>query len=153
MTPVEFRILTPDDAAVYWNFRLEALEREPEAFNSSPDDHRKLSKDNIRSRLAVDLAEHFVVSAFDDGKLVGTAGFVRQPGVKERHKGRIWGVYLKAEMRGKGIGRSMMKGLLERAAAIEGLEQILLSVTTTQPLPSRCIVRWGSSHSAVRPRR
>jgi len=98
----------------------------------SPEDHRRLSQDDIRSRLAVDLAEHFIVGAFDDGKLVGTAGFVRQPGVKERHKGRIWGVYLKAERRGKGIGLSMMKLLLNRAADIEGLEQILLSVTTTQ---------------------
>jgi len=132
MTPVEFRILTPDDAAGYWNFRLESLEREPEAFGSSPEDHRKLSEDAIRSRLAVDLAEHFIVGALVDGKLVGTAGFVRQANVKERHKGRIWGVYLKAEMRGKGIGRSMMKLLLDRAADIEGLEQILLSVTGTQ---------------------
>lgn len=132
MTSIKIRILTPDDAAAYWNFRLESLEREPAAFSSSPEDHRKLSEDEIRSRLAVDPAEHFIVGAFVDGKLVGTAGFVRQPGVKERHKGRIWGVYLKAEMRGRGIGRSMMKGLLERAAKIDGLEQILLSVTTTQ---------------------
>ena len=41
-------------------------------------------------------------------------------------------MYLKAEMRGKGIGRSMMKALLQRADQIDGLEQILLSVTTTQ---------------------
>ena len=64
--------------------------------------------------------------------LLGTAGFVRETQPKSRHKGRIWGVYLRAEMRGKGIGRSMMKALLERAGKIDGLEQIVLSATTTQ---------------------
>jgi ribosomal protein S18 acetylase RimI-like enzyme len=60
------------------------------------------------------------------------AGFVRELGLKERHKGRVWGVYLTARMRGQGIGRNMLSTLLQRAAAIEGLEQILISVATVQ---------------------
>ena len=132
MTSVEIRILTPDDAAAYRAIRLEMLEREPEAFSSSPDDHNKLSEEEIRRRLAVDLAEHFVVGAFVDGQLVGAAGFVRESQLKSRHKGRIWGVYLRAEMRGQGIGRGMLQSLLDRAVKIDGLEQILINVTTAQ---------------------
>ena len=132
MTSVAIRILTPDDAAAYRVIRLEMLEHEPEAFSSSPEDHSKLSEEEIRRRLAVDLAEHFVVGAFVDGQLVGAAGFVRESQLKSRHKGRIWGVYLRAEMRGQGIGRGMLQSLLDRAVKIDGLEQILINVTTAQ---------------------
>jgi ribosomal protein S18 acetylase RimI-like enzyme len=41
-------------------------------------------------------------------------------------------VYVTASKRGQGLARRMMKALLERASAIAGLEQVLLSVTTTQ---------------------
>jgi len=34
----EIRLLTGDDANEFWDFRLEALEREAEAFSSSAED-------------------------------------------------------------------------------------------------------------------
>jgi ribosomal protein S18 acetylase RimI-like enzyme len=64
------------------------------------------------------------------------AGFVRERGLKERHKGSIWGVYLNASARGKGIGRKLLETLLERTVKCEGLEQIVLSVATTQAAAS-----------------
>lgn len=132
MTSVDYRILTPDDGAAWRNIRLEALENDPEAFGASVEAHHKLTDDEIRSRLAVDMAERFVIGAFADGELVGTAGFVREPGLKERHKGRVWGVYLRAGHRGSGVGRRMMTLLLEDARRIDGLEQINISVAATQ---------------------
>jgi len=64
------------------------------------------------------------------------AGFVRETGWKERHKGRVWGVYLAARMRGQGIGRNMLNALLQRAAALDDLKQILISVATVQTAAS-----------------
>jgi len=89
------------------------------------------------ARLVFDPANSFVVGAFVDGQLIGTAAFYRERGLKERHKGRIWGVYVTLGMRGKGIGRRNLKVLLERAAAIEGIEQILLSVNPAQPAATK----------------
>ena len=53
---------------------------------------------------------------------------VGNPVQKTVTKGRVWGVYVTASNRGQGLSRNMMKLLLERAAASDGLEQVLLSV-------------------------
>ncbi len=126
------RILDADDALAWSELRLEALEREPDAFGSSVEDHLKLSEEVIRSRLAADLQNKFVVGAFVDGRLVGTAGLVRDQGLKDHHKAWVWGVYLNVSWRHRGMGRSLMESLLEHAARIEGLEQITLRVAATQ---------------------
>ena len=107
-------------------------ETEPDAFGASADEHRATSIDDVATRLASDMANNFVLGAFVDGALVGTAGFYRSKNVKERHKGHVWGVYVTAAMCGNGIGRSIMRAVLERAACVEGIEQIVLLVATTQ---------------------
>ncbi|MFZ0199410.1 MAG: GNAT family N-acetyltransferase [Candidatus Sulfotelmatobacter sp.] len=129
---MEIRFLNAEDAPAYWDIRLEALRCEPEAFGSSAEEHRALPVAEIAARISGDPLNTFVVGAFVGGKLVGTAGFFRNKGLKERHKGRVWGVYVTREARGKGAGREMMRMLLERAAQVEGIEQIMLSVVTTQ---------------------
>lgn len=135
---MEIRLLTVDDANEYWKLRLEALEGDPEAFSSSAEEHRALSPDEVKRRLQGDgRADFFVVGAFEPStsktdRLVGTAGFFREKGPKVRHKGHIWGVYVTPAHRGTGIGRKIMEFALERGAAIEGVEQILISVSSTQ---------------------
>jgi RimJ/RimL family protein N-acetyltransferase len=125
-------VLTPDDAEVLRNIRLEALESEPKGLGSSAAKHRSIPIEEFRSRLTADPAEYFFVRAFADGKLAGMSGFIREAGEKERHKGTVVGVYLNKGLRGKGIGREMLQSLLNRAAKIEGLEQIVLKVSPTQ---------------------
>jgi RimJ/RimL family protein N-acetyltransferase len=129
---VAVRFLTSNDATAYWTLRLEALEREPEAFGSSPEEHRALSREEVARRLGSHDEDNFVVGAFDGDRLVGTAGFYRDQHLKQRHRGHVWGVYVAQEERGRKVGRDIMKAVLERAEKIEGIEQILLSVSTTQ---------------------
>jgi ribosomal protein S18 acetylase RimI-like enzyme len=129
---VEIRVVTADDAAAYSMCRRQALERDPEAFSSSVEEHLKLSEEEIQRRLSGDPVNNFVFGVFANGKLMGTAGFVRERGPKLRHKGWIWGVYLDGELRGRGIGSKLLRCVVERAGRLEGLEQITLSVATTQ---------------------
>jgi ribosomal protein S18 acetylase RimI-like enzyme len=129
---MEIRLLTGDDANEYWRLRLEALEGDPEAFSSSPEEHKVLSADEVKRRLGAGGGGFLVAGAFENGQLIGTAGFYREKGPKVRHKGRIWGVYVTPKQRGAGFGRKIMELALERGQAIEGIEQVLLSVAATQ---------------------
>jgi ribosomal protein S18 acetylase RimI-like enzyme len=52
--------------------------------------------------------------------------------LKQQHKGRIFGVYVAAAARGKGMGRALVMALVERARQDPSLEQILLAVATCQ---------------------
>ena len=98
---IDLRFLAASDVDAYRNIRLEALESEPGAFGSSPEEHHGLSREEIAERISFDPSEKFVVGAFVGDRLVGTAGFFRHKGLKERHKGHIWGVYVAREARGK----------------------------------------------------
>ena len=129
---LQIRFLVPDDAGEWLRLRLESLQNDSEAFSSSPQDSQSLSAEDVRKRLSSDQGEFFIVGAFDDRQLLGMCGFHREPGVKSRHKARVWGVYTSPGRRGQGLGRTLLQTLLARAAEIDGVEQMLISVTSTQ---------------------
>jgi len=149
---MDVRVLNPADASELWRLRQEALESEPDAFSSSAEEHRKLSVDVFSRRLGSEQEDSFVVGAFSGLGLTGMAGFYREEGPKTRHKGRVWGVYVTLPARGQGLGRALMRALIERARGMEGIEQIGLSVTTTQAAAARLYRSMGFASYAREPR-
>ena len=128
---MEIRFLTADDAAEWLRLRVEALERDPEAFGASLEEYQSLDIEEVKRRLWSS-ADAFVAGAFENGQMLGMGGFFREKGPKTRHKGCIWGVYVTPVARGKRLGRRMMEMLLERGRGVQGVKQILISVAITQ---------------------
>ena len=130
---IEIRRLTDNDAQDFYLLRLEALEREPGAFSSSPEDHRTITLETIAKRLGLAAGDrNFVLGAIVSNRVVGMAGFYQEEGAKNRHKGRVWGVYVNQEWRGKGIARVLLSEIIARARAKPEVERLLLAVADGQ---------------------
>lgn len=146
------RPLTRDDAESFSDLRREALQSEPTAFTESLAELRAKSREAIAANLGSGQEENFVVGAFEEPGLVGMAGFFRLPEEKARHRGCIWGVYIKPEFRGKGLAQSLLRTILDRSRLQPGLEQIILAVSTSRPAAGKLYLSLGFKPYSVEPR-
>lgn len=126
---MQIRRLNEDDAAEYRELRLRALREHPEAFRSSYQEEALKSADWSARRLRD--TDGFFLGAFDDdGALIGAVGLELESRQKLRHQGKVIGMYVKRERTGRGVGRTLLAACIEGARRIDGLESLLLTVTS-----------------------
>ncbi|MGO8948765.1 MAG: N-acetyltransferase family protein [Ktedonobacterales bacterium] len=134
------RPLAEEDTDALFNLRLRALEESPEAFGSTYEETVRSGKQSIRERLLRPHDQTFFLGAFpaeaadessEAGNLVGMVAFFREGGLKSEHKGYIISMYVSSERRGQGIGKALVSEAISQARKLPGLEQLLLSVVTT----------------------
>ena len=113
--PITIRPLTRDDAPAWGVLRLEALTNHPEAFGSSHEEFILLDAEAVAARIPTPGGDDVLFGVFAGSELCGCAGFARQQYLKGRHKGMMWGVYLRPRLRGTGAGDALVSRVIEQA--------------------------------------
>ena len=126
---IYIRKLTVEDGEELWTLRLRALTDNPEAFASTYEETLRRGKEQFIHRL-LPKEDAFYLGAFEPD-LVGMVYFRRDEGIKYQHKGYILSMYVRPESRGFGIGKALLQEVIIQAKRLSGLEQLLLSVVTT----------------------
>ena len=149
---MEIRILGESDVSDYWHLRLEGLQTAPLAFGKSAEEHQATSVEEWAGRFRQTRPDYFNLGALDGGKLVGIITFMRATGLKEQHKGNIYGFYVTASHRRKGVGHALVSALLERVRENASVEQILLAVGSHQKAARALYCKFGFASFGEEPR-
>ena len=105
------RPLGQEDWKVWKELRLEALYTVPEAFGSSFKEESMWSDEKFKEALI----RNAILGVFIDEKLIGSICFSILDSLKKRHIGVIWGMYVRSDHRGKGVAKSLLKGVINHA--------------------------------------
>lgn len=145
-----------DELERFWALRLRALRDAPEAFGGSYETDSQASMTELiekqRNRMS---SESVVFMATVDGEFVGSCGLRREPGLKLQHKAWIWGMFVDPSQRGKRIGHALIKQAINYTELMPGVEQLLLSVVSTN-IPARNLYQsmgfeiWGTEKRALK---
>jgi ribosomal protein S18 acetylase RimI-like enzyme len=146
MMEIEIRCLAPADAAAFRALRIEGFAAHPLEFRYSPGDEEALALADAERRLA----ESFVAGAFAAGELVGIGGWTRFAGEKLRHKGLLWGMYLRPSARGSGAASAIVRAI--EADARREVELLLLTVAAPNERARRLYERHGFVAYGTEPR-
>jgi ribosomal protein S18 acetylase RimI-like enzyme len=134
---LEIRVLSQEDAEAFRTLRLAALKECPTAFTADYETNLRLPLSHFAAQIQSS-PDKFMVGAFRDPALVGMGGFYRSEGLKLRHKGNIWSMYVAPNLRGSGTGRKVLQEIIARARALEGIRQVHLSVIADN-MPARTL--------------
>ena len=145
----EIRVLTQSDLDAFWKLRLRALQEEPESFEDAYEESVNIPQSEIARRLHSS-DDSFILGAFAPG-LIGMVGYYRRTGIKVRHKGLIWGMYVTKEARGKKLGKALMAAVITQTANISSLEQLHLAVSTHNTTARNLYLSLGFTSYGIEP--
>lgn len=130
---VRIRRLLAEDAALWRDLRLEALAKHPEAYGSTHDDWAGRPLSDFADRLE----RACIVGAFKGETLVGCMALDTA-----QERGEITAVYVRQDLRGRGVARAMLK-TQQRRAQQRGVSQLYLTVAETNRPALRFYERAG----------
>lgn len=132
-------LLTAADYDQFYTLRLTALETSPGAYATDAQAWRDAPRETIERLLSRSETEDGVLllGAWADDQLVGMLGMNCDLRPTVAHKGTLWGFYMLADYRRRGIGRALVEEMIIRAAKIGGMRQL------------RAVVNVGLSQEAL----
>ncbi len=145
-TAVSLRRLTAADAAAYRDIRLESLHEHPDAFSASFEIEARHPPGWFADRLE----NGFVVGGEGGGSLLGIAGYFAPDAPKLRHKGVLWGMYVRPAARGSGLGLALVRAIVDHARG--RCEELTLGVATHNAAALRLYAAAGFAAASLQPR-
>ena len=143
---INSRLLTPEDWQAWKAIRLEAIKTVPEAFKMSYEEEKEFSDETFRKGLA----ENDIFGAFDNNKLVGTAGFYIYKNLKMQHRGGMFGMYVEPLYRQRGVASMLIQKLIDHAS--HKVIQLHCSVATENIIATELYKKNGFSIYGTEPR-
>ncbi len=126
------RPLHPGDGASFRDLRLEALRLHPDAFGSSFEEEAAQTEAEFAARIPREPPDIIFGAYRQDGSdspaLIGMAGLYVVRKLKARHKGVLWGMYVRRAGRGQGIGAALLTRVLDHARQVARVEIVQLAV-------------------------
>ena len=141
----------PEDVAAYRELRLRGLKEHPDAFTSGHDEEAAKPPSVTEARLAPEAGGR-MWGAFVEGTLVGAIGLLREPRVKIRHRGEVFGMYVVRERAAQGVGAALLSHLIGEARREPGLTQLVLTVTETNVAARTLYKKFGFRSFGIEPR-
>jgi len=131
MDQITYRSLCDTDARSVRNLRLSVLRSDPGTFSITFDQENAVPIEQVEGMLrsCVEGEDCAAWGAFHGG-LVGMVGVNRMPGQLQRHKARIWGMYVMRTHRRRGVGQALLVHALDFAKSIKEVEKICIEVTS-----------------------
>lgn len=145
----DIRRLTAGDAAAFHALRQEAMTTDPDSLATTLAEERAKTLEQV----AAALTGNVVFGAFLEGDLVGMAGFGRLKPARERHKGLVWSMYVRAAGRGRGLGDALLRAVIDHA---RGEVEVLQLVVVSTNAPAVALYerhgfqRWGLEPRALK---
>ncbi len=140
------RRLTPRDAAIWREIRLEALRTDPQAFSSRYEDWADRPLSDFTARLAG--AGIFIFE--DAGAALGAAILSPDADPARTGRGRVEAVFTRPHARGRGISTGLVRAIVS-AARDQGLVELFLDVHARNSAARRVYERAGFAVTADRP--
>lgn len=125
MNTINICELTPEYWPSWKSLRLEALRQAPEAFGSSWEEESQWSDEQFQTGLK----RGGIFGAFIQNELVGCIGYYRMDTLKTRHRGFVWGMYVKPAHRNQGIASQLLQFTMDLARS--QVTQLHLTCVTT----------------------
>lgn len=134
MEDIEIIQLLPDRWKEYRELRLEALQKDPQAFGQNYDkalnfpdsywiDH--LERSQTKNKILVYFAEN-------KGKIIGMIGAFFYINPETEDSAQIFGVYVNEKFRGIGVAHGLQEKLLSEIQNIKDLRKVRVMVNKTQ---------------------
>jgi len=141
----ELRLLKAEQLGAYKQLRDTMLAGHEDAFTSDAATELARSAESYRSRLGQGThgACLFTLAAWTGPRMVGAVTCERELRAKVRHQAHLIGMMVADEAQGRGLGRALLYGALRLLQGEAGLEQVLLSVTSSNTRAVRLYAGMG----------